>query len=239
MFGGTVTHEFLKSKLEALWKLPKLLCLIDLWYEFFTAKFKHRESHDIVLQKRPWFVEGSFISIRRWEPNFVPSISKINFIVIWIRLPQLPTEFFDLGILERIGRKIGKLLKVNACTSSLICGQYARICVQMELGKSVKTSITVGNHKQILVYEGEKNLCRLYGCLGHTTHSCPEKTQDQISASSSTYLTSIMSEVSVQEWQTVQFPQRKNQHRLVTPIKEIVIYMRKNGNPLFNLYLYD
>lgn len=43
VFGGNVTNQFLKSKLEALWKLAEPLCLIDLGFGFFTAKFKGRD----------------------------------------------------------------------------------------------------------------------------------------------------------------------------------------------------
>lgn len=35
-FGSKFTHQYLKTKLEALWKLYDPLCLIDLGFNFFT-----------------------------------------------------------------------------------------------------------------------------------------------------------------------------------------------------------
>lgn len=81
-----------------------------------------------------------------------------------------------------MGRKIGKLLKVDACTSSTIKGWYAHICIQIDLGKPVKRSITIVHHKQQLLYNGEKILCKSYGFLGHTTQNCVKKGTTQTSA---------------------------------------------------------
>lgn len=95
VFEGKLAHCYLKTKLDALWKLSKPLCIIDLGHCFFTEKFNGKDNHEIVLQHVPWFVAGNFISVRKWEPNFVPSTTNINSTMVWVWLPQLPTEFYD------------------------------------------------------------------------------------------------------------------------------------------------
>lgn len=109
------------------------------------------------------------------ETQFHPNTSKIYSTAIWVRLPQLPIEFYDLVILERISWKIDKFLKVDACTSLIIRGFYAQIYVQVDLGKTVKTSVNIGNHKQLLVYEGENILYKLCGYLGHIAQNWSDK----------------------------------------------------------------
>ncbi|KAG5590030.1 hypothetical protein H5410_040544, partial [Solanum commersonii] len=42
---------------------------------------------------------------RKWEPKFNPTQSHINFSTVWICLPQLPIEFYDLSILQNIGNQ--------------------------------------------------------------------------------------------------------------------------------------
>ncbi|KAF3616353.1 hypothetical protein FXO38_34590 [Capsicum annuum] len=69
-------------------------------------------------------------------------------------LPQLPTEFYDQEILERIGSKLGVLLKIDICTSSTFRGRYARICIQVPLDVPLKTQVSIGSHKQRVVYKG-------------------------------------------------------------------------------------
>ncbi|KAH0776416.1 hypothetical protein KY290_007827 [Solanum tuberosum] len=57
---------------------------------------------------------------------------------IWIRLLELPTEFYNQLIVLKIGRKLGKLVKMDVCTSEALRGRYARICVEVHIGVPVK-----------------------------------------------------------------------------------------------------
>ncbi|KAK6802686.1 hypothetical protein RDI58_000469 [Solanum bulbocastanum] len=93
---------------------------------------------------------------------------------IWIRLPELPTEFYDHSILARIGKKLGKLVKTDVCTSKALSGRYARICIEVPIGVPVKKSIRIGHHNQ-LAYEGYNILCLKCGVLGHTGNLCSHK----------------------------------------------------------------
>lgn len=75
-------------------------------------------------------------------------------------------------ILQRIGNKIGLLLKVDACTSVVLRGRYTRICVQIPLDTPVAALISINHHTQPLLYEEEGFLCKNYGCLCHTISIC-------------------------------------------------------------------
>lgn len=149
-------------------KLSEPLCLIDLGLAFYTVKLTKEENQSTILQGGPWFVADSFLSVRKWEPSFVPSMSKINSTAIWVRLPHLSTELYDPIILHGIAFKIGTLLKVNACTSATLRGRYAKICIQIPLNMPVTPSITINHHEQQLLYKGVGFLCKNCRRLGHT-----------------------------------------------------------------------
>ncbi|XP_059306501.1 uncharacterized protein LOC132057943 [Lycium ferocissimum] len=85
---------------------------------------KWEENMAKALHEGPWFILGHVLSVRRWEPKFIASSTKIQFSAIWTRLPELPTEFYDMDILRKVGNKIGRLLKVDTCTSSTTRGSY-------------------------------------------------------------------------------------------------------------------
>lgn len=63
-------------------------------------------------------VEVGLVTMKTWEPNFVPEKSMLTHVSIWIRLLQQPIEFYDRIILEKIVVKLGTLLKIDTCTSS-------------------------------------------------------------------------------------------------------------------------
>ncbi|XP_070014183.1 uncharacterized protein [Nicotiana sylvestris] len=165
-------HHLLRSKLNDLWKPSEQLILIDLGWDFYIVKFSLEESMVKALHLGPWFISGNFLSVRKWEPKFVPQEATLTSTAIWIRLPQLPTEFYDQDILEKVGRKLGKLLKIDQCTSSTLRGRYARICIQLPLETLVETSVIIRDHKQAVIYEGEGTLCTICGRIGHIAHVC-------------------------------------------------------------------
>lgn len=127
------------------------------------------------LHEGPWFVLGHFLSVRRWEPRFLVSTTKLTYTTIWSRLPELPTEFYNVHILQKVGNKLGKLLKIDTCTSSTYKGRYARICIEVPLEIPLKSHVFIGNYHQQILYEGLNMLCVCCGRIGHITTQCPMK----------------------------------------------------------------
>ncbi|PHU17986.1 hypothetical protein BC332_13681 [Capsicum chinense] len=68
-----VNHAYLKHRLTIMWKPTEELILIDLGNDYFIVKFFNEENMFTVIQKGPWFINGSFLSVRKWHPNFVAS----------------------------------------------------------------------------------------------------------------------------------------------------------------------
>lgn len=71
---------------------------------------------------------------------------------IWVRLSELPTEFYDMEILHKVGAKIGILLKIDTYTSTTSRGRYARLCIQVPLERPLLHHLYIGTHKQVIRY---------------------------------------------------------------------------------------
>ncbi|KAH0714911.1 hypothetical protein KY284_007816 [Solanum tuberosum] len=89
-----------------------------------------------------------------------------------VRLSQLPTEFYDRKVLEKIGKRLGRLRKIDACTSTTFRGRYARLCIKVPLDHPVKNEIQLESLVQKVVYKGEGILCTRCGKLGHVLRNC-------------------------------------------------------------------
>ena len=57
----------------------------------------------MVLKKGPWFVRGHFLSIRKWEANFMPLEALVSSVAVWVRLNELPIEYYEATVLRQIG----------------------------------------------------------------------------------------------------------------------------------------
>lgn len=157
----------LKQKRFAQWKPIEEVPLIYLGSDFFLLKFQKEENMINALHDGPWFILNHFLSVRRWESKFLASKAQLTYSAIWIRLLELPTEFYDIEILQKLGSKVGKLLKIDACTSDTTRERYASLCIEVLLDKPLKFYIYIGTHKQTILYEGLNLLCVNCGRLGH------------------------------------------------------------------------
>ncbi|XP_019241415.1 PREDICTED: uncharacterized protein LOC109221386 [Nicotiana attenuata] len=162
-----------------------------------------------ILHNGPWFINGFFLSIQKWVPNFIAKEAHQSYTTVWVRLPQLPTEFYDGIILSRIGNCIGKLLKVDACTSATLRGRYVRLCVELPPEQPVQNYLLIGQHKQLILYEGDDILCKACGKLGHTSLRCSQATLPTKQKADQSDIEPPLSKTDqAGEWMTVSFPKK-------------------------------
>ncbi|XP_026385373.1 uncharacterized protein LOC113280965 isoform X5 [Papaver somniferum] len=135
--GKTVGYKFLSFKANAMWKLSG-----------------------------PWFIVGHHLSLRRWKPDFKPSEASVNTTVVWARLPELPLEYFDKTVLEKVGAKIGRLIKVDATTEHVLRGKFARVCVEVSTDKPLVPLVKIGRVLQKVEYEGDPKTVNLEDSYG-------------------------------------------------------------------------
>ena len=165
--------NFIQGKLLALWKLAGRLDCVDLGHGFFLTRLSLSEDYENVLRKGPWFVGDHFLSIRPWEPDFKPALANVSSIAVWIRLNELPIEYYNAEALQLIGKAIGNVLRIDTFMASETRGRFARLCVQVDVEKPLATAIMIGKLEQQICYEGIQKMCFECGRLGHSKEHCP------------------------------------------------------------------
>ncbi|XVE93161.1 hypothetical protein REPUB_Repub01dG0166500 [Reevesia pubescens] len=172
VFGKTIGYQHLVYKLKQLWKPQGKLFLIVLGFDFFLVKFLLVNDYDLAIKRDPWFMGGRFLAIRKWVPNFKASTASFSSVVVWVRLPERPIEYYDVGILMKIGKRIRTMLRVDSLTFSRKRGKFTRLCVQVNLDKPLRKFVMVERIKQAIVYEGIDYLCFHCGKIGHKKDYC-------------------------------------------------------------------
>uniref|UniRef100_A0A2N9FS20 CCHC-type domain-containing protein n=1 Tax=Fagus sylvatica TaxID=28930 RepID=A0A2N9FS20_FAGSY len=175
VFGRSVGYLFLVNKLRSLWRNFGEFSCVDLGYGFFLVRFESKDDFESILKGRPWFIGDHFLSVRPWVPDFKPSEASVSSIAVWIRLPELPVEYYDKGPLLLIGGSISPVLRVDYNTASGSRGRFARICIQIDLEKPLIRTLRLGKIRQAIVYEGINALCFTCGIIGHKKEACPIK----------------------------------------------------------------
>ena len=84
----------------------------------------------------------------------------------------MPLELYNDKFLARVSNTLGTMLKVDRLTLLHSRGQFARICVEIDLEKSLIRKILVRRKLLRLEYEGLHLVCFTCGQYGHKAEAC-------------------------------------------------------------------
>nr|POE97443.1 uncharacterized protein CFP56_05438 [Quercus suber] len=186
VYERSVGFHFLHTRLLSLWKPVGRLDCVDLGHSFFLIRLSLKEDFEAVLKKGPWFIGDHFLSIRPWEPDFKPALANVSSIAVWIRLSELPIEYYNVEALHLIGKAIGNVLRVDTHTTAEARGRFARLCVQVDVTKPLVTAVLIGKLEQPVSYEGIHMLCFDCGRMGHRRENCPYSIRKDVTSQETT-----------------------------------------------------
>lgn len=94
---------------------------------------------------------------------------------MWVRVTGLTIEYYDKEALKFNGDRIGKTVKVDKATLAQEHGNYARICVQVDLMNPLVAMFMIKDHKYHVEYKGLHLLCVNCGRFRHYKDDCQDK----------------------------------------------------------------
>ncbi|XP_019170572.1 PREDICTED: uncharacterized protein LOC109166143 [Ipomoea nil] len=177
--GKSNGYNFLIRRIRSLWKPEGHMELIDLEHDYFLARFELQRDYDIARCEGPWVIQDHYLIVQQWKPNFRPQTNKTQKICVWVRLPDIPIEYFDEETLIKLGDKIGKTIKIDDMTCLESRGKFARICVEIDITKQLLAKFTIEDEEYPIEYEGIHLICFKCGKYGHKFDSCGQDVQQQ------------------------------------------------------------
>ncbi|CAJ2657275.1 unnamed protein product [Trifolium pratense] len=177
LLGRRIGYKALETRLKQMWVRKGVISIIDLGNDYYLVAFTHEDDQYAALMDGPWFIYDHYLTVKEWSPNFHPASDTIEEVAVWVRISGLPIEYYDSKVLNFIGNRVGKTVKVDKNTLMQERGKYARLCVQVDLTKPLLAMFSIKGRKYNIEYEGLHMLCLTCGKFGHYREGCPDKVQ--------------------------------------------------------------
>lgn len=171
--GKHISFNVLNNRLPSIWGLQGRLHLMDIGYNCFVARFENNQDYLHVLLDGPWKIFDNYLATQRWVPEFRPKTAKMSKMAVWVRIPELPVEYFKEKAIKDILENVGKPLKLDRTTMARERGKFARAAVEVDLNKPLVSEVLVGNTAQVIEYECLHVVCFGCGVVGHREQECP------------------------------------------------------------------
>jgi len=170
------TKKDIQMKLQKVWITTASWSMTSLgrgYYEFFFANEN---------DKRKVWVAGTVdlkpgvLRLFEWTKDFNMHNQRNTHAQVWIRLMELPQEYWMERTLREIANAVGTSLLIDNATTNRLFGHYARILVDMDFTCKIFYEIIVERDGFAfpveVVYERMPDFCTHCQNIGHVVQDC-------------------------------------------------------------------
>lgn len=91
------------------------------------------------------------VVIKAWSPDLELTKSKLNSVLVWVKLHGLDIKYWSAPSLRKNGSLLGKPLMAGSNTQSKVGINFVHILVEMEISRSLKDVIYFKNERGTLI----------------------------------------------------------------------------------------
>nr|GEX08321.1 hypothetical protein [Tanacetum cinerariifolium] len=161
----------------------------------FMFKFAFEEGLEQVLQRGPWMIHKSPIILTKWSSNLSLKKGEVTSVLVWVKLHGMPILAYSEDGLSMIATQIGKLLLLDAFTSSMCVVSWSRVSfvralIEVSSESELKSKVTMaipnkegdGYTKEVIRAEYEWKPSHFDDCnfFGHDLLQCPKHVKETV-----------------------------------------------------------
>jgi len=170
------TARDLAKKLYSIWKLAQKWKMVPLGKGYYDFHFESLDEFRKIWAAGTVNLKPGLLRLSQWTKDFSHYNKKQTHASIWIRLVELPHEYWRERTLKEIACAVGTPIDIDAPTRNRAFGHYARILVDIDLSKHAFDDIMVEREgfafKVEVQYERRPLFCHHCFVIGHVLATC-------------------------------------------------------------------
>ena len=93
------------------------------------------------------------MTVQSWSPSFNVTETNANSVVVWVRFPGMPIQYYNKSVLCATSSVVGKFMCVDYNTGEAQRGKFTRIAVELNLKKPLVSQFLMDGRVQGVEYE--------------------------------------------------------------------------------------
>jgi len=110
------------------------------YFEFYFSSYDDLRT---VWSKGTLNLKPGLLRLFEWLKDFSAHTQRQTHAQVWIRLLELPQEYWMDRMLREIASAIGTPLLIDSATQNRVFGHYARVLVDMDLSKQIFNEVMI------------------------------------------------------------------------------------------------
>ena len=152
---------------------PVINSLVNGWFSF---RFRCREDVDLI-GNSVWTYGKTPFQLKQWTPLFYAETEQLDTILVWVRLPGLPLEFWNPTYLSEIEDELGTFIEADLSFQQTKIKKVVRILVSLNIRTSLPEAFNFlwknKQKRQLLDYEGLPFQCQKCHETRHLARNYP------------------------------------------------------------------
>lgn len=170
-------YPYFKEYILRVWKPMGEFSIFSMENGFYVIKFSKEKDCLNVLEGGPYYYNKKLMMMKRWNPGMQLNKDLLKTIPIWIRLPNLPLDFWTEEGISRIASVLGTPIRLDKFTEGIIKIAFARVLIEIDSNFTFPIKIPILNDKDEIIwqavnYEWKPSICPNCRSFGHAEIHC-------------------------------------------------------------------
>jgi len=183
--GQKLPYPVVNSIAKRIWGSYGLSEVLSSDNGFFLFTFDSVDHATNLLERAPWHMANRPLVLKRWQPNMQFLKDDLVRVPIWVKLYNVPLEYWTVKGLSCVTSAIGVPLHTDFTTLFSKRLSYARVCVEIDASKTLVKEYDLRCPNGLFItisadYEWIPSRCNNCNVFGHTTAICATSKVDDL-----------------------------------------------------------